>query len=60
MASLKEMKVPVTQYKIFFFPFVSLTICGEIKILKVFGFKVYQKAGSAQKLFWVTWCPHSG
>ena len=55
MAAMPEFTMSVTKYRIVFFPFASLTICGDLKVLKVFGFNVYQKAGAAQKLLWVKW-----
>lgn len=57
MASIAtvDIKVTAVKYCFVFFPVATLTKINDISELTVFGFPVYQKVGSAVRLFGIDW-----
>jgi len=55
MASIPKMQIAVTYYQVVFFPFASVMICGDLKVVKVFGITVYQKSGAVRNLLGKMW-----
>jgi hypothetical protein len=48
-----EMQIEITKFCLILFPVATYTKCGGVRVLAIFGFRVFEQVGDAKCLFGV-------